>query len=90
MPVAVAIQELVHRLGITRTIRQYDVINTWESIVGEQIAKVTTVQRIDNGVLYVGVATAPWRAELSMKRREIIEKINSAVGRNIIKEIRFR
>ena len=87
---AEAIQELIHRLGITRTIKQYDVINTWESIVGERIAKVTTVQRIDNGVLYISVATAPWRAELSMKRTEIIEKINRAVGRHIVREIRFR
>lgn len=70
--------------------KQYDVITTWESIVGEQIAKVTKVQRIDNGVLYIGVATAPWRAELTMKRTDIIEKINRAVGRHIVKEIRFR
>ena len=77
-------------MGITRTIKQYDVINMWESIVGDQIAKVTTVQRIDNGVLFINVATAPWRAELTMKRTEIMEKINHAVGRHIVKEIRFR
>ncbi len=87
---AAAIQELIHRLGITRTMKQYDVITTWEAIVGEQIAKVTKVQRIDNGILYIGVATAPWRAELTMKRTDIMEKINRAVGRHIVKEIRFR
>ena len=89
-PAAAAIGELVHRLGIGKTLSQYDVMTSWESIVGEQIARVAKAQRIENGVLFVGVTTAPWRAELSMKRIEIIDKINRALGKNIVKEIRFR
>jgi len=45
---------------------------------------------MENGVLFVGVATAPWRAELSMKRMEIMQKINALFGKNVVKEIRFR
>jgi predicted nucleic acid-binding Zn ribbon protein len=36
------------------------------------------------------VTTAPWRAELSMKRLEILQKINRAVGADVVKDIRFR
>jgi predicted nucleic acid-binding Zn ribbon protein len=59
-------------------------------VVGEQIAKVTQAQRMENGVLFVSVATAPWRAELSMKRMDITRKINTILGKNVVKEIRFR
>jgi predicted nucleic acid-binding Zn ribbon protein len=45
---------------------------------------------MENGVLYVGVATAPWRAELSMKRLELVEKLNKRVGTRVLSDIRFR
>jgi len=85
-----ALGALVRQLGITRTLRQYDVITSWDGIVGEKIAKVAKAQRMENGILFVGVANAPWRAELTIMRREIIEKINAAMGNKVVKDIRFR
>ena len=85
-----AIDNLVHDLGITRRLREYDVITLWEKVVGEQIARVASPQRIENHVLFVAVSSAPWRAELSMRRREIIERINGVVGHRVVREIRFR
>ena len=89
-PVGVAINELVDGLGIGQTLRQYSVITSWASIVGEQIARVSTAQRVERGILFVHVATAPWRAELALRRLEIVEKINAAFGKKVIHEIRFR
>ena len=85
-----ALQDLVKELGIGRTLAEYDVLTSWEKLVGEQIAKVTTPQRFDNGVLFISVATAPWRAELSLRRREITERVNARIGKKIVREIRFR
>ena len=89
-PIGTAITNFTSQLGITKKLRQYSVLAAWEEIVGEQIAKVTTPQRVENGVLYVSVANAPWRAELTMRKREIIQKIHSTVDSNVIKDIRFR
>jgi predicted nucleic acid-binding Zn ribbon protein len=88
--IGAAIQELAKHLGLEKTLGEYEVVTSWQDIVGEQIARVTKAQRIENGVLFVSVETAPWRAELSMKRMEIMQKINAAVGKNVVKEIRFR
>ena len=90
MPIGAAIAELVSSLGIDGTLRRYAVIARWAEIVGEQIARVTEPQRIDNGVLFVSVKTAPWRAELSVKRLEIMKKLNTAAGADVIRDIRFR
>jgi len=89
-PVGTALRQLVHDLGIERTLKEYDVITSWESIVGAQVAKVTKAQRIQNGTLIVSVASASWRAELTMRRLEIRDKINAYVGKEIVREIRFR
>jgi len=90
VPVSVAIRDLTHRLGIVKTLSEYDVLTSWDVIVGEQIARVAKPERFENGTLYVAVGSAPWRAELSMRRIEIVERINGAVGRKVVKEIRFR
>jgi predicted nucleic acid-binding Zn ribbon protein len=89
-PVGVALQQLIDGLGIAPTIKQYDVLRLWGSIVGEQIARVTEAQRMEKGVLFVRVASAPWRAELAMKRMEIMQKINATLGERVVNEIRFR
>jgi len=85
-----ALQDLVRQLGIGRTLAEYDVLTSWERLVGEQIAKVTSPERFENGVLFIAVVSAPWRAELSLRRLEIKEKINARAGKNIVKDIRFR
>jgi predicted nucleic acid-binding Zn ribbon protein len=90
VPAAQAIGELMTALGIDQTLRKFSVLTAWSDMVGEQIARVTVPERIESGVLYVRVTTAPWRAELSMKRLDILQKINRAVGADVVKDIRFR
>lgn len=88
--IGVALQELIGGIGIGKTLRQYEVVTSWPVLVGEQIAKVSVAKRMENGVLFVEVENAPWRAELTMRRREIAGKINAALGKNVVREIRFR
>lgn len=90
MRVDAALGQLVQGLGIEKTLTQFNAVTSWPEIVGEQIARVTEARRMDNGVLFVSVATAPWRAELTMRRIEIVEKINTALGKKVVREIRFR
>ncbi len=89
-PVGTALQQLAHALGIAKTLSQYDILTSWEKAVGAPIARVTKPLRIENRVLYVSVGSAPWRAELTMKRLEIIRKINRFAGTDVIQDIRFR
>lgn len=88
--VGTAIAELTAALGIDGTLKRYAVIAGWAEVVGEQIARVTEPQRIENGVLFVSVKTAPWRTELSLQRIEIMRKLNAAVGAEVVRDIRFR
>ncbi len=85
-----AIEELVTTIGIAAPLRRFSVLTSWERIVGEQVAKVATAERIDDGVLIVRVASAPWRAELTMRRGDILGKIAAVVGEGVVRDIRFR
>ena len=88
--IAAAVDAFVKDLGLRPTLAEYDVITSWREVVGEQIARVAVAQRMERGILYVGVSSAPWRAELSMRRLEILKKLNSRAGSPFVKEIRFR
>lgn len=90
VPVGEALRKLTSALGIAARLSEYDVITGWDRIVGEQIARVTTAERIEHGVLYVAVRSAAWRNELSMRRMEILDLIHRSVGRKVVREIRFR
>lgn len=85
-----AVESFARQVGIGKRLREFSVITSWERLVGEQIAKVTEAERFEKGILYVKTKNAPWRTELTMKRLEIIERINSQVGGSIVKDIRFR
>ena len=85
-----AMQELLRSLGVEQRLAAYGVMEAWPAVVGERIARVTAPQRVERGVLYVNVASAPWRAELTMKRQELIERLNAHAGARVITDIRFR
>jgi predicted nucleic acid-binding Zn ribbon protein len=50
---------------------------------------VTVATRISKGILFVRVKTSAWRNELSMRKEEIIRRINAALGEEIVTDIKF-
>jgi predicted nucleic acid-binding Zn ribbon protein len=85
-----ALGQFAAELGIAPRLREYEAVIRWPSIVGERIARVSKPLRVEKGVLVVNVESAPWRSELTLRRREILEKVNSTLGGPVIREIRFR
>lgn len=88
--IGLALDELISSLGIKKKLQEYDAVIYWEQVVGEQIARVTTAKRIAQGVLFVHVKTSTWRNELILRKKEIIDKMNTIVGLNIVKDIKFQ
>jgi predicted nucleic acid-binding Zn ribbon protein len=85
-----AISELVNGLGIEKKLQEYDAVVYWENAVGERIAQMTTATRILQGVLFVHVKTSTWRNELTLRKKEIIDKLNILIGIDIVKDIKFQ
>lgn len=88
-PLGIALDELINGLGIKKKLREYDAIIYWDSVVGKQIAKMATATRITQGVLFVHVKTSTWRNELTLRKKEIIDKLNAVVGLEAVKDIKF-
>ena len=62
----------------------------WKEAMGEAVDKCTIDLRFDKGTLHVKLSSAVLRNELFMNRRQLIEKLNTHIGRPVIKNIYFK
>jgi predicted nucleic acid-binding Zn ribbon protein len=85
-----ALQRALERQGMTRRIREQEVLLRWEELVGTAIANHAKPERMRNGVLWVQVTDASWRHELHLMRGGLVERINNALGDAVVEELRLR
>ena len=70
-------------------------LNIWETVVGEEISKkahpigMKTINGGRKNILFLGM-TGPYTAELSLQKRDIIEKINSYYSKDVIDQIKLQ
>ena len=61
----------------------------WKESVGVPINENTTIKSFKNGILIIKTKTPVWRNELLFQKKDIIQKLNSKIEKNKIKDIRF-
>ena len=62
----------------------------WPQIVGDGINRYTIRRYVKDGVMTIHLSSASLKAELMLNRDAIIQRINQALGRDIIREIVFK
>ena len=83
------IETMLEQRGYLSPCRELEVVRSWPKIVGDRIAGVTECSRVDNGVLYVRVASASWRQEISYIKSHILGTIRKETPCNSIRDIVF-
>ena len=92
--IANLIAPLVKRHGHVNIISYSKLLNIWETVVGEKISKkahpigMKTIKGGKN-ILFLGM-TGPYMAELSLQKRDIIEKLNSYYSKDVIDQIKLQ
>ena len=75
--------------GLETPLLQKRLIDAWPIVMGEAIANYTQNLTIRNQTLYVHLTSPALRADLSMQKKVIVEKLNNCVGTQVIADIRF-
>lgn len=75
--------------GLETPLLQRRLINSWGEVMGPLIARHTEQVFISNQTLMVRISNSALRAELSMMRTQIVNKLNDHVGVRIIADVRF-
>ncbi len=84
------IGSVLRELGLGPRMKQYEVLELWKEVVGEQIAGVTEAEHISGGKLFVRVARPTWRNELVYLKKDLIEKLNTVLHERVVTDIIFK
>ena len=76
-------------IGLDAKMQELKILDVWSDCVGKTIAQYSTPVELRKNKLMVRVENAAWRFELSMKKEEIISRLNNNFRKKQIKEIIF-
>ncbi len=68
---------------------ELQIVHNWGHIIGEELAKKCSPQRVENGILFIYSESSMLNNQLLMMRRGIIKEINSFLASNFVKDIFF-
>ena len=75
--------------GLETPLLQKRLIDSWPEVMGQLIANYTDDLYIRNQTLFVKLKNPALRSELSLQRQDIVRRLNSHVGSQVIADVRF-
>lgn len=81
---------LMKGYGLSSKINEYKILKIWDEAVGDKITSHTHPLRLIRGILTVVVDSPTWMQQLTFYKEDLIEKINNGIGKDTVKDIRFK
>ena len=81
------VSQLLKDLHIDHKLKEVRLINSWNEVLGNNVARATSKLFIKNRVLFVYLKSPVVRNELMMLKSTIIKSLNERVGEKIIDDI---
>lgn len=76
--------------GMAGLLEEYKILKSWDEIVGQHLAGKTRPGRLVKGLLCVNVESSVISNQLHFLKREVLKKLNDSLGKNAVKDIKFR
>jgi len=86
-PVATLLAETFRGKPLEKRLGEAEIWRVWEAAVGPQIASKARPTGFRDGVLTVLVASSPWMQQLNFMKRDIVERLNGKLGKNLVREV---
>ncbi len=80
----------LRKLGLEKRIKECAILSFWNDAVGENIASHTKPLKVYDGRMTVLVESSSWTQELTFLKSGIMERLNSTIGKKLIKDIYFK
>ena len=84
------IMQYLREFGLETPLNEHRLIQAWDTVLGPAVSKYTKELSIYNQVLFVTVSSAAIRNELMMRRTELVSRLNSHLGAQVITQIVLR
>ncbi len=85
-----ALQEFIESNKLQKGIDQIRVNEVWKDSMGPGVNKYTTAVQLKGDTLYIALSSSVLREELSLGRTKIIDLLNEALGKDLIRSLILR
>ena len=89
-PLSEVIREYVKDTSIERKLKEVDLVQSWEELLGKTIAHYTRNVTLKSKTLFVEISSSVVKNELFMMREEIRRKLNEKAGEEMVSKIIFK
>lgn len=88
--IADALKEFVETNKLETGLNKVNVVDAWASLMGNGVNNYTTSVQLERDTLYVQLSSSVLREELSYGKEKIINLLNEALGKSLIKKLVLR
>ena len=89
-PAANAVNGFLQSQELAQMLRPHLAKVHWAVVVGPQVAGVTQVESVRDGVLFVRVKNSVWANELTLLKEDMLRRLNSKLGGRVLTDIHFK
>ncbi len=75
--------------GLETPLLQTRLVDAWEQVAGDVVARYTEEKFIRNQTLFVKISSPALRSDLLMMREMLVDRLNKEVGTRVISDIRI-
>ena len=83
------ISKVLHDMHLDTPLREKRLIDSWDEIMGDVVARYTGNKYIRNQILCVEIKNPALKANLMMMRSRIVDNLNAKAGSRVITDIKF-
>jgi predicted nucleic acid-binding Zn ribbon protein len=83
------LQMVLREQGLETPLLQKRLIDQWETVTGNIVARYTEEKYIKNQTLFVKITNPALRQDLTMMRQQLVKRLNESVGALVIVDIKF-
>mgnify|MGYP001087860269 CR=1 FL=1 len=83
------LNDVLNKYELNEIVEKNLLIEKFKEVVGEHIAKQIEFKNFEKGILTIEVESSSWKNEIFLLREQIVEKINNAFGKQIVKQLKI-
>lgn len=84
------LRDYINENNIGKKLKEVDIVQSWEDLLGKAIAHYTKKISLRNRILFVEISSSVVKNELFMMREEIVRKLNEKAGEELVDKIIFK
>lgn len=84
------VQRLLRDLGLEQRFKSEQIAVLWPQMVGHAVAKIARPTQFRGGTLFVDVVDHVWMQELKLRERDLLDRLNRALGSPLVGRLFLR